>query len=350
MLKTEKPKMNLDEILNIANSNALTVLKSLGFESLVERNGYITGRCALHTGDNCTSFTFYKNSGVWTCWTAGCHNTVAQRNIIGIIMKKTSLDLEHSVKYLCGILGIPAPGVTKKDIEDYNLRRKVDDIFGSDVIASDENYVVFDDKYFNFRFPNIDNTYFVSRGFNEGTLRKFNLRICDNKNDSFYKRIIIPIYDSSGRMVGFSGRAIDERKPKWKHSYRLQPKKHLYNINNICKKNDVNYIIVCEGMSDVWKMYEFGFENCVGVLGCGSFSNGHVISVMRCLPAVSNIVIWFDNDEAGRKSAQKAVNISKSLYTTYNIVLDDNKYNDITEMSKDYVMGIMSNINKYKVQ
>ncbi len=124
----------------------------------------------------------------------------------------------------------------------------------------------------------------------------------DRLRDTFYNRVLFPIQDSSGQVVGFSGRSIVESDVKYINTANtpLYQKGHvLYNYHRVLDpllKNDV--VILCEGVMDVIAFYKAGFRKVVASLGTAlTDQQVSLLSQLR-----SDIVLAYDGDEAGIKA------------------------------------------------
>ncbi len=120
--------------------------------------------------------------------------------------------------------------------------------------------------------------------------------------DRFRNRLIFPIYNHRGDLVGFGGRILGEGEPKYLNSpetrYFLK-RQILYGFNlakeEMRRKREA---IIVEGYVDVISMHRFGFMNTVGTLGT-ALSNEHANLLHRY---VKRVILFFDNDEAGIKA------------------------------------------------
>ncbi len=125
--------------------------------------------------------------------------------------------------------------------------------------------------------------------------------------DRFRDRIIFPIHDSRGRIVGFGGRVLGDDKPKYLNSPEtavFHKGQELYGLYEARKHNrQLNEIIVVEGYMDVIALAQQGLRNAVATLGTAT-SEEHIKRLFRAVP---NILFCFDGDNAGRKAAWRAL-------------------------------------------
>lgn len=126
--------------------------------------------------------------------------------------------------------------------------------------------------------------------------------------DRYRERIIFPIHDRNGRIIGFGGRVIkDHQQPKYLNSPEtiiFQKNRELYGLHQIIsQKKDIKQILVVEGYMDVIGLAQYGVDNAVATLGTAT-STYHIQLLAR---HTKNIIFAFDGDDAGRKAAWRAL-------------------------------------------
>ena len=123
--------------------------------------------------------------------------------------------------------------------------------------------------------------------------------------DRFRNRLMFPIIDVRGNVIGFGGRVLDDSKPKYLNSNEtliFNKRKNLFGIN-FAKKTKEPYIILVEGNVDVVTLHQFGFDNAVASLGT-SLTEEQVTLLSRY---TEQVVLTYDGDEAGQRAAQRAI-------------------------------------------
>ena len=124
--------------------------------------------------------------------------------------------------------------------------------------------------------------------------------------DTFRERIIFPIWDHFGQVIGFTSRATkDDQKPKYLNSvdsFLFSKKDLLYGLH-LAKNSirDRDQAILVEGNMDQVAMYKNGFENTVAIMGVALGDR----SLTRLLPITKNIILSLDNDKAGWKAGER---------------------------------------------
>ena len=125
--------------------------------------------------------------------------------------------------------------------------------------------------------------------------------------DRFRNRIMFPIHDYRGRVIGFGGRVIDNDTPKYLNSPEtslFEKGRELYGLYHARERNrDLNRLLVVEGYMDVVGLAQFGIENAVATLGTAT-TRHHLERLFRI---VKEVVFCFDGDRAGREAAWRAL-------------------------------------------
>lgn len=132
--------------------------------------------------------------------------------------------------------------------------------------------------------------------------------------DAFYNRLLFPIYDHLGRLVGFSGRKPSDNTKKENPKYINSPDSLLYNKGKILYGlhvngkgiQDADHAILVEGYTDVISCYENGIQNVVAT--CGTAFTAEQAKLLSRY--TKRVLIVRDGDEAGLKAAKKDVVIA----------------------------------------
>ncbi len=128
--------------------------------------------------------------------------------------------------------------------------------------------------------------------------------------DRFRKRIIFPIEDHRGRVVGFGGRILGDGEPKYLNSPEtplFHKSSELYGLHRARRAiGNLNKSIVVEGYMDVVSLAQYGIDNAVATLGTAT-TRTHLQRLFRAAPEV---VFCFDGDRAGRAAGWKALQIA----------------------------------------
>ena len=144
--------------------------------------------------------------------------------------------------------------------------------------------------------------------FDAGLVRK-------GKNGGFYdtfrNRLMFPVIDVRGNVIGFSGRILGDGEPKYMNSPEtlvFNKSRNLFALN-LAKKSKSGYIILSEGNIDVVSLHQAGFDSAVASLGTSLTAEQ-----ARLISRYTNqVIIAYDNDGAGIKAAQRAIGILEKL-------------------------------------
>ena len=149
-----------------------------------------------------------------------------------------------------------------------------------------------------------------AKGYDKGELLECGLVIQNDKGriyDRFRNRVMFPIIDVRGSVIGFGGRVLDDSTPKYLNS----PDTVIYNKSrnlfalNIAKKTKRGKLILTEGYMDTIALHQAGFDNAIASLGT-SLTEDHAQLISHY---TKEVVIAYDGDGAGIKAAQRAIGI-----------------------------------------
>ncbi|MBQ9063180.1 MAG: DNA primase [Eubacterium sp.] len=159
------------------------------------------------------------------------------------------------------------------------------------------------DKYSNDLYR-----YLTQKGYDDQLLAESGLFFMDEQkgaHDKFWNRVMFPIMDPSGRVIGFGGRVMGDGKPKYLNSPETQifdKSRNLYGLQ-IARRSRKRDMIVCEGYMDVISMHQAGFTNAVASLGT-ALTSGHCSLLKRY---ADRILLLYDSDDAGVRAALRAI-------------------------------------------
>ena len=133
--------------------------------------------------------------------------------------------------------------------------------------------------------------------------------------DRFRHRVMVPICDRQGRIIGFGGRSLDGSEPKYLNSPEtevFEKGKHLFGLDkavNAIRKDD--RAVVVEGYFDVIALHAAGITNAVAALGT-ALSSQQITQLCRCCDS-KRLILNFDTDRAGVRAAQRAIGEAEQL-------------------------------------
>jgi DNA primase len=128
--------------------------------------------------------------------------------------------------------------------------------------------------------------------------------------DRFRDRIMFPILDQRGNVIGFGGRVLGQGEPKYLNSPEtplFEKGRELYGLPQARKEiSNQNTVIVVEGYMDVVGLAQNGVENVVATLGTAATG----ANVQRLIKLANRVVFCFDRDSAGDRAAKRAMEVS----------------------------------------
>jgi DNA primase len=131
--------------------------------------------------------------------------------------------------------------------------------------------------------------------------------------DRFRDRLMFPIRDSRGRVIGFGGRIIDQGEPKYLNSPEtplFHKGRELYGLYEARQaRGDFRRLMIVEGYMDVVRLHQAGITYAVATLGTAT-TQEHLVKIFRL---TSEVVFCFDGDRAGRQAAWRALENSLPL-------------------------------------
>ncbi|MDO4531740.1 MAG: DNA primase, partial [Bacillota bacterium] len=147
------------------------------------------------------------------------------------------------------------------------------------------------------------------KGFPVSEILKSGL-VLENKDgkgyhDRFRGRLMFPIFDVQGRVVGFGGRILSKGEPKYLNSPEtvlFSKSRNLYGLN-FAKAAKKRELILVEGYMDMLSIYQAGFHNVVASLGT-AFNQEHARTLKRF---ADDVILLYDSDEAGTNAALRAI-------------------------------------------
>ena len=317
-MSTLIPQAFIDELTARAD-----IVEVIGTRVQLKKAGKIyKGLCPFHE-EKTPSFTVEPTKGFYHCFGCGAHDTA-----IGFLMNYDNLGFVEAVEELADKLGleIPTPEVSPGPGQDdkYNLYRilgEADQIYRK---ALRENQTAI--KYLQKRgidgaaagrfaigyAPEGWDTVLKALAQNEeqvDALIKAGLVVeneAGRRYDRFRNRVMFPIRDQRGRVIGFGGRVLGKGEPKYMNSPEtpvFHKGRALYGLHEARQHpGRAREIVVVEGYLDVVSLAQHGIEPAVATLGTATTTD-HI----RQLTRLSDRVIFcFDGDRAGRAAAWRA--------------------------------------------
>ena len=279
------------------------------------------GLCPFH-GEKTASFSVAPDKGIYYCF--GCHKGGGP---INFMMELEGLSYPDAVRNLAQRAGMEVP----EDEQYQNRYRQQERLWALMKEAA---------RYFHSQLYSPAGReglqYAEKRGLPKNTITKFGLGFAPNswngltdtlrakgytdqemkdagmvseKNgrifDRFRNRLMFPIIDVRGNIIGFGGRVMDDSTPKYLNSPEtiiFNKRKNLFALN-LAKKSKLGYLILVEGYMDAIALHQYGFDCAVASLGT-SLTEEHATLISRY---VEQVVLIYDGDEAGQRATRRAI-------------------------------------------
>lgn len=273
----------------------IVLLEHYRFDRIRDLHHEIRACCAIHGGDNPNAFVWNKKRGLWFCFTGDCGGG----DVFDLIMKIEHCNFVESVNKASRLFNVNIEGMSIHDVEVRYQREQVSWLQKMEARIKKET-----NETINLDYSVISITY---PRFDKETIDKFNAKLCERitiNENTFTNKLVIPILDGEQtRCVAL--RSLDDGIPKWIY----QPKQTklsemLYNYDNAIRCSG-NEIVLVEGIFDVWAYYEAGIDNVVAIFGSHiSKPQYEILMKLNC-----ELILSFDNDDAGRKATKKAIEL-----------------------------------------
>jgi len=165
--------------------------------------------------------------------------------------------------------------------------------------------------------------YLRSKNYSDQDLADSGLVIARKDGNGYYDRfrgrLMFPIFDLRGNVIGFGGRVLDDSLPKYMNSPETivyNKRKNLYALN-FAKNSSDKRIIVVEGYMDVISLYQFGIINTVASLGTAlTESQGRLLKKYA-----EEIIISYDADTAGQDATMRGLNLLNDIGCNVKVLL-----------------------------
>lgn len=302
------------------------------FVSLKKRGANLIGVCPFHK-EKTPSFIVSPAKGIFKCF--GCGKA---GDSVRFIMEHEHYTYPEALRYLA---------------QKYNITIEEKELSPEEMVAQNErermfNINTFAQQYFSETMKDDDEgiavgmSYFRERGFRDAIINKFQLGYCLNQRDAFVQhalkngyskelllkiglasgneermydryqgRVIFPIHNLTGKVIGFGARILSSDKTKAK--YLNSPESEIYNKSQTLygiyfAKNEISRLdncILVEGYADVLSMHQAGIENVVASSGTSL-----TIEQIRLISRYTkNVTVLYDGDSAGIHAALRGTDM-----------------------------------------
>ena len=309
-----------------------------GYVRMQKKGANHWGCCPFHN-EKTPSFAVNGAKQMYHCFGCGVGG-----NVFTFVMNYENYSFPEAIKMLADRAGVNLPELeyTEEMKEKENKRARLMEI-------NKEAAKFF---YYQLRTPNgeIGSSYFKKRELSEETMKKIGLGYSGKSgkylvqylkqkgfedkliieaglatfsernglSSQFWNRVMFPISDIHGRVIGFGGRVMGDGEPKYLNSPEtpvFDKRRNLYGLN-FARTARTNNMIICEGYMDVIAMHQAGFTQAVASLGT-AFKAEQANLLKRY---TENVLIAYDSDGAGTKAALRAIGLLKDAGLTPKVI------------------------------
>jgi len=326
------PEKFIDEL--VSRCDIVDVVSD--YVSLKRKGSNYFGLCPFH-GEKTASFSVAPNKQIYHCF--GCSKG---GGVINFIMEVENLSFVEAVEFLANRAGLQMPQTD----EPVNYRKKRertialmtdaarfyhkllrDEKSGSEVLEYLKRRKLSSQYVIKFGIGYAPDTWdtlvleMTKKGYTKRELMDAGLAIAGKNGgvyDRFRGRLMFPILNVKGEVIGFGGRIMGAGEPKYLNSPDtpvFDKRLNLFALN-IAKKTKRDACILCEGYMDVISMHQAGFDNAVASLGT-ALTEEQARLIARYF---SKVILIYDSDDAGKNAAQRAIKILEKLDLSIKVV------------------------------
>ncbi len=303
---------------------------------LTKKGSTLWGLCPFHN-EKTPSFSVSPDKQLFYCFGCGKGGSV-----LGFLMEIENLTFPEAVHLLADHMGVEVP---EDDPGDQNLRARRERIMELNKLAARYYYDNLSkpqgsaaaeyiarrriSQKFAVRFglgaaPDAWDGLIqamAAEGYEKGDLLEAGLAVTGkngNVYDKFRNRLMLPVLDFKGGVVGFTSRALDDSVPKYLNTPEndvFHKRSILYGLN-FARHTKRDEFLLVEGNIDVITLHQAGFDNAVATMGT-ALTEEH-IRILR--KYTSQLVLCYDNDAAGTDATQRAIGLLKNTDFTVRVL------------------------------
>ena len=293
------------------------------YVSMTRRGGRLFGLCPFH-GEKTASFSVTPDNGLFYCF--GCHKG---GGVINFVMEIENLSYPDAVRFLAKRAGMEVP-----EDEQYHSRYRQQERLwalsaeaarffhaqlyqpaGAQALAYARGRGLSQKILTNFGMGYAPDRWTAlleameAKGYTQQELLDAGLALRHAEKgtvyDRFRNRLMFPIIDVRGHVIGFGGRVMDNSTPKYLNSpdtLIFNKRKNLFAMN-LAKRSKAGRIILVEGYMDAIALHQYGFDSAVASL-VTALTQDQVALLARY---TDQVVLIYDGDEAGQNATRRAL-------------------------------------------
>lgn len=322
------PQSFIDDLLDRAD-----IVEVIDRRVRLKKSGRNYMACCPFHDEKSPSFSVSQEKQFYHCFGCG-----ASGNAIGFLMAYENLDFPRAVESLAQLQGVEVPREEVSEHEQkrqrvqqdlcalleqsahyfrQQLQRHPDAAKARDYLQKRGlSEAVIEEYGIGYAPPGWDNLmqHLLKAGWQEAQLLDSGMLVdreeSGKRYDRFRDRVMFPIRDLRGRVIAFGGRVLTDEKPKYLNSPEtpvFSKGRELYGLYEANRsKGTLQRLVVVEGYMDVVALAQFGLTGAVATLGTAA-GTAHLDKAFRYS---NEIVFCFDGDEAGRRAAVRALEVS----------------------------------------
>jgi len=324
-----------------SQSDILTVVSA--YVPMKKKGNRYWGCCPFHQ-EKTPSFSVVPDKGFFYCF--GCHSG---GNVFKFLSMMENVSYFEAIKLQAEKLHIPLPE-RQKSPQEIERDRKLSELRKVNEMARD----FFHNCLTMTRYGEAGKAYLAGRGIPDEIIEEFRLGFAPDAwdklataflrrgvdkellleaglvslgkdssrvYDKFRNRVIIPIADERGRVVGFGGRVLDNGTPKYLNTQEtllFNKRRLLFGMDRAHRAiQQMGYAIVVEGYMDAISVFGAGVKNVVASLGT-AFTVEHCRKLLRYAP---RIYFCYDSDEAGQAATMRALSIVRETGAEVHVIV-----------------------------
>lgn len=314
-------KGELIALKEIANQKIERIFDVLNID-YEEKYKYITAPCPIHGGDRRDGFSWHLDYGTFQCFTRGCHSKYG-KDIYGLVRGVLDCTFPDAVKFVKDAVG---PDVNGDMAQATEIKDNKNFLYRESLL---EVKIYPESMLERLKY----NSYLESRGYDRELVEAYQAGVPSMNYGQMSNRIIFPVRDIKGSIVGFTGRTLYEDWKergigKWEHSAGFDKSRNLFNIDSASHFiGQLGVAIICEGPLDVLRLEQAGIKNGVGIFG-RKLHDGQLALLMQA--GANKLVIALDADDAGRSGASTSMLAAQSFFSMQVVDLGDGDIGDLT--------------------
>lgn len=333
--------------------------------TLHRKGGRLWGLCPFHD-EKTPSFSVQEEKGFYHCFGCGKGGSV-----FNFVMEIDHLDFIEAVRLLADKAGVKLEEETDEDREKRSDKKSLLELYNR--LAESFHYI-----FLHKQEAEYAKSYTAGRSISDSAVSTFKIGYAPSDPNWLWKflkskkydddflgrsgvfsrnhptyplfrnRLMFPIYDQSGNVVAFGGRALDENNnAKYLNTPETEifhKKEHLFGLyHSLPSIKKSNTFIICEGYFDVIALHEAGITNVVAPLGT-AFTEEQAKKMKRY---ANSCQLLFDSDAAGQHAAVKAASLLEKLEVESNVIHLEQK--DPAEILQNSGSDVLKNIVKNSI-